>query len=508
MYSIRELHAVRLRLSHVCHYWRSIILHKPDIWRHIYLGGNDSVAEQMAHSRQMYLDVGGHITAWNEPSLHRLLKEWTRIRSLSLDFYFPWKMDPTSSQEILPLNWINPPPRSSWTDLPLATILPLQSYSADHLDKKSSKYLSIFERCSLPDLQTLRLTRCTVGIPDSMFTPTLTRIELKQSSIGLPRLIRALSDMPSLKHLILDVLWYRDDQPPAEGSIGLPSLEQLEFGIRKEAERPIYTELFTRLRFPSTARIHIQVYRVSYDSGSFMPVRLDGAYLTAAAAYPIRSLSISSIHQSRVQIAAWEETIDFDGQLSWTDVESLRPLMLIEHWHKGLEHAREDCKDVDFLSSRYLQHVEIAHLTTIVTSFVYNDRSLLKEEAWLDIFSHLDNLRMLYFGGQPVKFLPSLLGEYNEPEGFEPRRLVPRLTTIHIRDFYVRTDWEIEKRARSMWVEGLLVVLRERRDTGYAVQKMTFQTCDRVNGGDIKLLKEVVPEVEWDGRSEIGVFYQ
>lgn len=288
-----------IKITHVCHYWRSIALSSPRLWTTIKPHKNiEVIKEVLIRAKKaplsVLLDYNGSAPPLDVFEL--VLAEFSHIEHLNFHI----------NSDILE-SLIKHFPLQS----PQLRSLVFSRYGSSDSEVNKDPWLHLLEECDTSKLTKLEVSGYNIAWAAKPLPSTLTRLVVSISShkdsnkLSLPELITALSDAPSIEHLALHYTIKRgvanhDDCSAIES----PRLKRF---IVEDIGRSIVS-LLPLIKMPSAAEKHItfagseavESPDTLARAARAIAALVQGTYLTLSVAHPVPG-------ENKVAFGFWEE---------------------------------------------------------------------------------------------------------------------------------------------------------------------------------------------------------
>ncbi|KAI0358097.1 hypothetical protein OH77DRAFT_1242088 [Trametes cingulata] len=462
-----------ITLTHVCRTWRTVALSTPRLWSRIVLTRPDVAREVLARSKKAPLWVSATLAYHDDPRLevlNTLMQESSRIKELRLtgparmvqSLSTQWRLPATKLESMFLSSDVKPFDRDSF--------LPSQALSSEFLSGQ------------VPRLRRLEIHRITVDWTSPLLCHTLKTLIVHARYDTTPKLgdfsqlLTALEGMPSLETLHLNEAIPRlpDDTanlPAVQRTVNLPALRSLDlFSDAIEC-----ANLLRHLSLPRNTRI---VVNGRTERGVQDLVQAFGEALSHSE--PLRTARLAPLYSSQIYVKLWRSNVDSleegvlppDAELSLDAFPHSRSIQTLVN-------------DATFFS--HLHRFEVF--------------STFRNWHWDALFGRMGELRVLSVLGHPeFDFLPALSAVRAVDDDSVGGLLLPHLDTLELDT--VRFGCP-HSNHESRFLEDLLDCLILRCNYGVPVLKLVLRTCINVEAEAIERLKDIVPDVEWDGRDDI-----
>jgi hypothetical protein len=511
-----------INLTHVCRQWRDIALDSPTLWVHLPIGNLRWVEEMLRRSKDSSLLVEGSLrSSLPDSGLELAFEHFQRIKALSLRNLSTATWDgfhgmlPTSAPQLETLclegeefdESLNP-------DDPLNLLPPPISY-----DPRNFMPLPISRDVlrQTGRLRKLSLTNCEVHW-NSHFHLLRSLLHLKLTSLPATsalteiQLMDALKGMPELESLELRNGAFRiqtDGQASwSSENIHLARLRNLEVS----SDFLGVDTFFRWVTFPPTATVRVVCF--NQPNPDFSIFGLGRSYSNATPDTPFQSLIISKAIPHRLG----------GGIKLKLFVEALNESDMIHHW-------RDDAiarLELVFFSDRLTNILGDIFNSAIplhdITHLYFAER-VLSANTIANMLGTLPRVHSVVAGEDAARpfFDAMCLGMRVDPAGSngnaaQTMAYFPHVSSICLYDMLFPKTWQLPQVFASrasgggvtdgMSMELLRDFLMERCEFGVPVNTLILRACygkPRTSlEKDVKLLKEIVVDVDWDG-CEYGV---
>lgn len=486
-----------LRVTHICHAWRTLAISYPRLWTHIDILRSDAVKEWLHRSKSLPLDVSNasassSTTFGRLPAARRIealllaLQESHRIRNLEIryprfavgyeTFELAWQQRRTTMLQSVALtthfDWYGP--------------------------KGGTPIITRLLRGMPERLERLELTDSYLLCKDLMYPDALKFLkQCKWTSRGpwaetIPEILGVLGASP-----LLEALHLQDMEPGVDPMrdmslvpvIHLPNLRTLWLGSRP---LPALT-LFSKLSFPHTATVEMK-----FTPDGNLPSQLESLRplvakcLTGAGTdgqyFPMVTFSVEGRGCDNVDFRMWKTAQPYQAiQEQNSDL-----LMSFDIYEVFLTWSQWVTILQSVLGSVDIPHVRIFHIGAMHRyAFITDFRLTL---------SGMSGMEVLHVTGWTSRELLRLI--YTRKEQHSEHVFLPNLRTIHLHN----VSFPHHPRQESDVTElgYLMERLQTRRDRGSPVETLVLDRCYNLIPEDIETMRETVRELCWDGVEEMG----
>ncbi|KAI0676052.1 hypothetical protein C8Q78DRAFT_1007887 [Trametes maxima] len=463
-----------IALTHVCRAWRDIALNTPRLWSRVVITRPDAAMAALARSRKAPLwltSVLLHPEDFRATMLCDTLRgESTRLKELNIS-------GPSRLVQMLSAGWTTPAitleKLTLSSDFPQCDrnyVLPSMPVSAE-----------IFSR-EVPRLQHLEIHRIAIDWPNPLFCSTLRTLAV-HSRYDMPasvkegefrKLLDALERMVSLENLQLNEAIPRllDDAATMGRLIALPNLRRLDlFADASES-----ANLFRHLSLPIDVQMIINGRN---EKGADDLVRVFSDQLSDST--PLCIARLAPLYSSQVCVKGWRSFVDpRDPEAPEPDIQlfldALSPL------------------------SRSLQAL-VTESTFFSQLYHFEIQCASRNWSWSALFGRMPELRVLSVIGHPeYGLLPALSAVCDDDEDHAGIVPLPKLHTLELEGLRFgcpHSDHE------SQYLEKLIDYLAMRCNHGAPILRIVLRCCVNATSGDVARLRDIVPDVQWDGRENI-----
>jgi hypothetical protein len=466
-------HLACLRISHVCHQWREIVLSQPLLWDDLDFTTVTSAgaAEILARARSVPLDLEAMVPFgyWDDSRFSAFQKQLQAhvLHTCHLGI----SVEPLRLRKTLE-GLISPAP-----------ILEYLLLSVDDESRTTHSRVSIPDNIfagATPRLSCLVLRNCDISWKSPLLIG-LTHLEIRTPSTGkrpsLSAWLDMLNETPQLKTLTLDSaspVASRDATVPSDVDriVTLPSLIHLELSA---SARDCGLAL-AHLALPALNWLYVIAKSCSWDG---VDVREILPYVSRHAhgsqdTEPLQSVFVSS-EKDRTNILAWAEP-DIDIELRspislFVATHSARVAFIVinEYWSPGTESGVFDAA------------MAALPLDSVVTLTAQDHTKLLDKQVWLRHAPRWPLLRRARLTPYAARGLRELILE--DTWGHEST-LLPSLTNLVL----------IQSTLSACRTLRLCDVLVKRVEQGVPLETLDLRTCLATSRA-VQLLSEIVVDV-------------
>lgn len=494
-----------INLTYVCRHWRNIALNLPRLWVYLPIGNLKWVQEMLRRSKNFSLVIGSdspHSDS-KKSGLRLALEHVHRIRELSI-------------RDISPETW-----RALHTKILRKPAPRLEHFCLiARIDDDQFDTLFITEDilCNTDQLRHLELTNCGLNL-DSYLLRSLTHLTLhnvlRDVTLVGNRFVDILASIPELESLDLyDSLPFENVRQSSRTSEDLHFARLRTLHIHDSAI-PALEALFRCITFPPTTVVHVVCHDNDGDYNEIMP---DFSGIISGLARSYSNANPDVMFQNLI----------------------LRRMSRQPHvWGVRLKLFMEALKDFEMI-----RHVNAtAHLELAFHCHKHPDASITIAKVLSDVFAsriHLDDITQVFFAeeipGLTFETIANTFGKLPRVHSVLAAENAARsiLDAMTFRSHFSDTAGSSRNSVHSLsfpclslvylyhmtFVENHLLagpgysdmlsteILRHtlvhRCNHGVAIDKLTLLACFGVFEEDIRLLEEIVVDVEWDGFEYIG----
>lgn len=198
-----------IRIAHVCHLWREVVLRSPQLWATFRVGSPEITREFLTRSKAALLTikVQSQICPLNknetgplapQDSLVEVFQKFSEVQDIELnltfDQYKHLKIHPGFPESVPNLHSIT-----------------LRREMQHNSNSGASHWTvpTIFDSCPIPTLTHLTVEKYLVDWRNHLFTPTLTHLVVESvatTAYGMGDIFESLRKMPNLIHLSLSFI--------------------------------------------------------------------------------------------------------------------------------------------------------------------------------------------------------------------------------------------------------------------------------------------------------------
>ncbi|KAF8066613.1 hypothetical protein FPV67DRAFT_1781145 [Lyophyllum atratum] len=468
------------RVSHVCSHWRRVALECPSLWSDIPFSCPRWAEEMLARSKMAPLTIkamfGEYRTlrssaAVREATFKTALSQLSRIRHLSLN---------QSNGDIRAFRELARSLDSS------ALLLETFDIHFTSISDENRLPQGLFSGDS-PRLVRLGIAGCGLNWGAPIFANL---VSLKVTNIPnasrppVDQVISALSHMSRLEKLELD-----SDFASASGELISPA---------KTANLPRLVHLSVTSLLVSCVSL---MEHITYPSGARVTVtcRLsDGSQHVPATSFSLVRQLADTLGR-RIEGPIRYLSFDWQKIRAWTSSGSA----------PSIPHFETPQLDLTFMPHQRVPFVtEIAThaLPPLSLQYVESlkiDDLFLSKTAWVDHFGSLSQLTYLEVGPDDSQFLRAL--SIGTSAALEPCDQAGDVQFKALKSLTI-SGWMLDDltpfipgSAAKTVSRSLADCLKARRERGTALSDLFLDGCRHVTEEDVEMLREIVPEVEWDG---------
>ncbi|TBU30531.1 hypothetical protein BD311DRAFT_787152 [Dichomitus squalens] len=467
-----------IRTSQVCHAWREVALTTPRLWSFISVTRRDALEAFLARSKQAPLSVCIDNLSFYESCkvLGELLPpELYRLRELRFS-------GPVRIVHDICAN-LTQPAHLLHT---LRLVIPDTEYSSPSGPSLLQDDLFCGQ---VPRLRILEIRQITINWDHPIFSKTLTSLVVIRGSHGgdFDQLLSALEQMTCLENLTLD-----DAIPPAPShttSLPAPSRTVALPSLRHIRLKGFAVDSANLLRHLSPA-IDPELDIVTSPGQAVVQDLVDTLKSQLTQMKPLRTVRLAQAYGPKLALYAWRKDINFtksDSDRYLSDFDLGIPLRLELSSPTLSEGTQRLFSDSSLWRSvRYLQ---------VETDF---DQSWV----WRDIISGMPGLRVLgVLYGVEKSLLDALSAVHPAEKSRAPSVVLPHLEVLSFSDTRLAnlSEYMVEER----FFDGLIDSLILRCNYGTPVQEVRLTDCRNITVEDVARLREIVPQVAWDGVVEM-----
>lgn len=472
-----------INVTHVCSYWRRVALEDPSLWTNIPFSHPRWAKEMLERSKGASLTIVADLYAKNSSHMELVRSALTRISRIQ-----KLSLTQNSNENLLETTlWglVEPAPRLeslkvSFNDINSVHRLPLRIFSGE-----------------APRLRELDLRDCALTW-DAPFLRGLT--SLKMSSIPLKarpsmsHILAALRNMPNLSTLVLRNILPESSLDAATGKLSpglvarLPQLTHLCI----ESDVPEGAFLLDHLIYPLTVSITL-VGTIKYESANGAEASCKVPVLRSfckvlGTSQPVRCLSAHHVsYSSCVQL----KTYDTPGTCLHPP-RNPKVDFTLKFGQKYEPTSIKSCSDIHQALWTSIPMKDLESLQVID----YN-----RSEEWSHIFTilaptKLKNLRVV---GGTIPFLRALSPDAPAPQTGRAKRRIP-LKLPCLRELAIES-WIFDEMTDDgiSCLKLLKICLEDRRKRRAAIKELFLNDCSHITSDDVKSLREIVKNVDWDG---------
>ncbi|KAH8104642.1 hypothetical protein BXZ70DRAFT_921837 [Cristinia sonorae] len=473
-----------LRVTHVCHHWRTVALDAPQMWTSFHVTAQDCefIREILERSKGMPLNIQASLDNGRNPKpVQSILAEMHRVQTLELELY-P-QMNHHLCNAAVPFE----APR-------------LQSLTLRSTEKQASSVTdmpSLFDACHLPELRELIMFGYKPRWTSNIFAPTLTRLTLScwgRYATSFPTLLDALCRMSALEDLNV-----------TGGSVSVSLAEQGEIAGRQAVLPKLKHLNFTTSSMKMMYVIDCLVIPASCKtafclrsldvvvSTSLAPLsdtilsKLSGA-TSVGSHTPFRTFAILKDPETPTTIilAFWKDLLP-TSNLDLGDASTPKPDLQVSVMLYPV--TPEDIQE--FCGTLPLREIEVLSVGLATCE-------MKPETSWSTLLILLQSLNTVRLhDGAAAIGLYSMLTVYRglSPSGqrefYAPGMKVLVLDRIRMREAFHPDD--------DLVLELVADALQARKDSGSGVEQLVVKNCINMGAKDIEVLQPSVAEVIWDG---------
>lgn len=485
-----------LNVGHVCRHWREVALGTPKLWAIPFLNSSLATEEMLMRSKMAPLSLRCGLR-YRMDSVQKVLMHIERLQEVSLPF-LNGGMTYRCIMEFL-------------NKLSSCSAPKLQSLS---LEEEFAQTLRIAIPTSFiaPNLRSLQLKYCDLSWASSVLTG-LTVLNIKKlSSECLPtldELISALRRMPALRTLELeDALPTLPPQTtslpraPRAMNVRLPHLKRL----RLVAKILDVANVLARIELPDSTMLEVHLgCRASSSTNPNQEWNLSLPIISRALescfkAIPAkscripRSMRLFAVGRIHVQYSTVRNPSSWVGAMSDT---CLDPEWAVEH---------PVVLDFDFpteTSTTILSNLwRLVPIRTLEALYIEGFFSCWNG-FWSDLLGHgaARNLAYIHLRGTPQALEDLIISLCSKKHslarfvGWRPHRgpiFSPALSHL------VLDNLEFDSSSSFTRTSDLFDVLIDRVNEGRGLDYLAITGCTGINAHDVRLLREVVADVQWD----------
>ena len=463
-----------IRTSHVCHTWREVALTTPRLWSFIQVARQEAIEMLLVRSKQAPLLVCMGQSPYRKKSIEVLGEllppETCRLREVYLD---------GSARDIYNLctNFTQP--------ANLLHVLNL-SGSQSHYSVNSSppplpRHLFGGQ---FPRLRNLELHQIAFSWDNPVFCKTLTNLVVIGGSYSgsFEQLLYVLEQMTELENLGLEDVVpstgnHTTSLPPPSHPIMLPRLRDIWL-----CGFAIDTANLLRHLSPAIDTELVIATKHGHGGLSDLVAALE-SHLDQTR--PVRTAYLAQIYRTQLNVSAWPEDIGF---------------------HKSINYLSD--YRAPFRLELEVDNSFIACQRLIGDSLLFSTVRCLEVEtgrnqswAWEHIISGMPNLRILgVLSGVEDSFLDALCVAHPAANGDVPSLVLPHLEVLSFSN--TRLGLNAKHMEGKDFKDRLVDCLILRCNYNLPVQEVHLTYCRNTTVDDVDRLREVVPEVVWDGDEE------
>ncbi|KAH9884777.1 hypothetical protein C8Q73DRAFT_348874 [Cubamyces lactineus] len=461
-----------LSVTYVCRAWREIALNTPRLWSHIVLNSSKIVPEVISRSKKAPLWITGTVSHEGDPRLlmlEPLVGDPMRIKELHLT-------GPERLIQQLSAKWTTP--AKALESIMLSSDL----RCFEHTAFLPLNPLANFFSGETPNLRRLEIKRIGLYWNNPLFCPSIrtlivhSRYDPTPKLGELSQLLDALETMQSLETLHLNEAVPRLPDsatriPEPQRTVVLPKLRS----ITLLSDALECANLLAHLSLPRNVRLSVTG---RMERGVEDLVKALNNQLTRSG--PLRSALLAPVFSSQIQVKAWRSPLDGDLELPQM------PEADLELHLDAIPHART----LDTLVNESTFFSKLQHLQV---------QCIFRNWDWKMLFERTPELRTMCIICQPSeRFLPALSTvSAEDTESGQPGVIpLPHLHTLEftgVRFGCPHSDHE------SQFLVDLIDWLVLRCNYGAPILTLGIDQCVNIGEEDVDRLREIVPNVEWDG---------
>ena len=491
-----------LYLAGVCRYWRDVAISAPLLWRDISVSlptQRGLLIDMIQWSR----DVPLHLWLSSEYDLHQIeshiIPEFHRIEFLALD-----------------LIWLSETALRAIEDAPILRRLCIQKSCHSSMQDDVAEYSlsgplpEVSTRC----LESLSVEELPYPIVLRLLSSNLRSLSLSHcpQRVSVAALVHTLASMPSLENLRLSRFFLLPGilSQPHPPKVRMPSLVELDMSINgcgASAEFLQHTSLPSSIRvevnedgYDSPHADHLLTVLMSIAAGN----ELIGPPVTA---HTLWVRSTEHVFDQEPTIRIWNDDASRafqDDGLSSNSQRSSPPSSpaCVSYIPPRPEDALGSLRSICSVAP---QHVSLIRTLFIKNHKFHNPwRSQFETIGqWHDCFRHLTGLEFLYLDGVVLDGLASIevLSAHNAvPPGLPFLRL--RLLSLTRILFRPQNILQFRPTPPTTgFIDRLKKALGFRKQAGFLLEKLEISETVGLTMQDVDALRELVGEVEWDGRN-------
>ena len=460
-----------INFSHVSRHWRSSALNAPELWTKIPLGYPRWAQEMLIRSKKAKLTIRSNFSLDElNPQIIKTVRsclhEMNRVEEINLTV-FPGLI----LEEVF---WDLP------KSAPQLHTLCIDSFhysgTAFSIDKN---FLYDTER-----LQCVELINCKISW-DSLLLTGLTRLTLEdslQANSSIIDFLHALQRMPALTHLCLkDSIPDDSESSSTYPVVDLPCLRILRMTFSISSVGALTTVL-RHITFP-----HIDLLNLTCRENQSTQIGFSNFLVIVTklllSSFVIRSLRLGALNHLQtdgLRFDLWTAAI-VQGCFPPPPVSAVSLIQLGLTWPCSPpphNHAKALTCAFDAMSLHFLTQLQISNLDYI------------DSQTWVKTFGKLPRLELVWVQSDaPLSFLEALVYKRKRSKRVSFRKL----RSIYLEGTVFATS------PRSVSIDMLLDCLMERCERKAEVQVLSLDDCYYISSDDVKRLKEIVVEVNWDG---------
>lgn len=483
-----------LRVTHVCHRWREVALQYANLWNDVYATdiNLELVKLFLRRSKGAALHLyylGERQPYGDEPVLRELFKELHRIQTLDIRRFSQPALRSIVEETL-----------ASSTSAPMLRSMVVADA---HTSMPSNISLcDCFNALDSPRLSSLEIEASLFSITQTIFNPSLQKLQLKSSTrdvTSLQDLSQVLAKLPLLRVLELSCMMSLPPESETNRSLHSVQLIHLRELRIKDRFRPA-VDLLRNLAFPASTKIFLDLtHATSSDNARYLA--LADAVAPVFARDEGTTESTTALHLSQdyggLILQAWRckpETQPCDWNVSSTGLlphvsicVNPRAALLVETFV-----SRIHTQDV-----RRLGLVGMSNVTT--------------HDLWLSR-RHFPNVQALSV--ESVDCLPAML-EHKTPSANminplptpspEERTLTffPSLSLLRLHRVVLREMLDIADGSND-FINRCIDACEYRRNVANSpIHSVQISDCMNVVDEDVNELESVVSDVDWDGEQNL-----
>lgn len=476
-------------ITYVCRYWRDVALGTPALWQNIIhrpVCKQDGIQEMLARSKHASLAIRIATKWYPDPKpvseeLKAIFKQMHRARTIHINAY---------AHELAALK--NEVPAR----MPYLTSLALRPIDEGRIP-------SLFDRCDMPRLRRLTLSKCQIDSSHPVLNRFLAKLVIEDRIP--PDVLLILQSRSELQHVELS----GDISFPNYSTTELPTFrERINMQhltvLRLAGSLQFVVYVLDNLILPSTTSVEILVSGFPYGPNITTLASTIGSRLKAQ----VKRQPIVEIRS----IACWcrphRESHDLERFVM--DLYTNMPAVDTLGGMRSTPHIR-----LSFLTSKstftptMLIDLILTRLPLSTTSSLFLGNiciDSLRRSSWVKLLGKLSKVTTLRVKGRSANELDQLLKSIVEAPA-EPNKtrrrmqwLLPKLETLMVEEAAINADLS-QRVATPEWVKSFVKVLQARTRPEVFLKHLSFARCCGLSDQTLTSIRAGVKwvDVRWDG---------